>query len=131
MRSLGIVLDRDYAELSGQPIAYRISRLYSLARNFLVPPKTNRIIKTEREGAAISCQEVWGSEWLSEFALRLASCPDNIRSWSESNFEIGIETLIEAPTLARAARFLVLAIDKYLQKESIGGRQLYKGWKWG
>lgn len=131
MRSLGVILERDYAELSGQPITYRISRLSSLSRNFLVPPKTKRIIKTEREGTAISCQEVWGSEWLSEFALRLASCPDNIRSWSGSNFAIGLETLIEVPTLARAARFLVLAIDGHLQKESVGGRQLYKGWTWG
>lgn len=132
-RSLGVVLHRDYTKLAADPIPTRIARVASLAKKFIVFPETSKMLTTARKGVVVRRQKVWDSsqlEWLSEFTLRLASCPDQIRSWSGPKFSEGIERILKVPTLARAARFLVLAIDSHLRYEIGGGKQLYKGWKW-
>ena len=68
--------------------------------------------------------------WLVEFALRLASCPDEVRAWAGANLTQGIEWVLETPALARAARFLVLAVDDYLSSQPLSERALYRGWVW-
>jgi len=67
--------------------------------------------------------------WLSELALRLASNPAGVEVWAGQQLRSGIANLLELPTLARAARFLVVATDHQLQSCTAPG-ELYAGWGW-
>jgi hypothetical protein len=68
-------------------------------------------------------------EWLVELALRLASDPSEVVEWAGQNVHFGLMRLLELPTLARAARFLVIATDHYLKSRAESG-DLYASWKW-
>ena len=106
---LGSELHLEYEALAGQPPAKRCSWFASLAgRCHLVPP---------------------GSTWMAEFALRIASDPVTIQAWAGENLNASIRGLLESPTLARAARFLVLAVD---QKQELKAEvaEYYAGWTW-
>lgn len=67
--------------------------------------------------------------WMAEFALRMASDPTTLESWAGENLKDGIKNLLEAPTLARAARFLVLAVHQHRQS-AIQASEIYAGWRW-
>jgi hypothetical protein len=67
--------------------------------------------------------------WNCEFALRLASGSSSIRTWSADCFHAGIAYLIQYPALARAARFLVIAIDEAHEPLPLGS-QMYERWEW-
>lgn len=85
------------------------------ARLQLGPPS-----KPQRGPAALA--------WLAEFALRMASDPVTVEAWSGEHLQEGIQRLREAPTLACAARFLVLAVDHHRKSYTAG--ELYAGWRW-
>jgi hypothetical protein len=72
-----------------------------------------------------------GIPWYSEFALRLASAPETVREWSAEWLKAGFNQLLKAPILARAARFMVLAVDYDLHTADPGSRtSLFAGWHW-
>jgi hypothetical protein len=67
--------------------------------------------------------------WLAELALRLASDPAHVEHWAKEHLRTGVERLIKFSMLARAARFLVLAVDQ--QKKSLAAAgEVYAGWGW-
>ena len=66
--------------------------------------------------------------WLCELALRLASDPASVEGWAGESLPLGLGRLLELPTIARAARFLVFAVHSCLQDHEAG--ELYKGWNW-
>ena len=67
--------------------------------------------------------------WISEFALRLMSDPARVRAWAKSGFQDGIEGLMRRPVVARAARLLVLALDRE-RGQVFDGPHLHNGWEW-
>ncbi len=70
-------------------------------------------------------------EWLAEFSLRLATDPGNVKDWAGENLVPGLTRLYETPIVAKAARYLVLVTDCYLQVDSkLGGQGPYDGWRW-
>ena len=68
-------------------------------------------------------------EWLSEFALRLASDPVGVVTWAGDKLRTGISRLLELPTLVRAARFLVIATHHHLNSRHAPD-EIYAGWGW-
>ena len=70
-------------------------------------------------------------EWLAEFSLRLATTPGHVTTWAGEGLRTGLAHLFETPTIAKAARFLVLDIECYLQADSkLGSPGPYDGWRW-
>ena len=67
--------------------------------------------------------------WFAEFSLRLASDPARVEKWAGQNLQFGLNRLLEMPVSARAARFLVIATDCFLQSQNVSG-ELYASWKW-
>lgn len=68
------------------------------------------------------------STWLAEFALRTASDPATVEGWARDYAEEGIKKLRDTPMLARAARFLVLAVDQHRKHAASG--EVFAGWGW-
>lgn len=69
-------------------------------------------------------------DWICEFALRLASSPATLETWAANNLRHGLERLLEQPILARAARFLILAVDRHPQEPTASDGRLYRAWGW-
>ncbi len=69
-------------------------------------------------------------DWICEFALRLASSPVTLETWAANNLRKGLERLLEEPILARAARFLILAVDRHSQAPTASDGRLYRAWGW-
>jgi hypothetical protein len=69
-------------------------------------------------------------DWICEFALRLASSPVTLETWAADNLRKGLERLLELPTLARAARFLILAVDHHSQAPTTSDGRFYRAWRW-
>jgi hypothetical protein len=66
-----------------------------------------------------------------EFSLRLASEPHTVRSWAKTWFDKAIQQVLQTPILARAARFVVLAVDFENRRNGYGGQtSLYASWDW-
>jgi hypothetical protein len=107
---IGNALSVEIVKLSKMAIHARADRFAALARLFLQLPVADH-------------------RWICELALRLASHPMRVRAWAEDRLNEGITKLLERPTLTRAARFLVISIDREL-KSSISGDELYAGWSW-
>ncbi len=68
-------------------------------------------------------------EWFAEFALRVASDPAEVKSWSDGMLQVGIDYLIRFPTFLRAARFLAVVIDKKLKADA-ESYEPCAGWRW-
>jgi len=68
-------------------------------------------------------------QWLSEFALRLASNPNSVESWSGDSMQSGLKVLLGNPSIARLARFLVLLVSAQVEVNS-QDRSVYQGWGW-
>src|SRR5579875_2337121 len=69
------------------------------------------------------------ARWRSEFALRLSSDVGGVGAGAGGWLCSGLTRLMESPTLARAARFFVLSIDRQRQSQA-GPAELYAGWEW-
>ena len=71
------------------------------------------------------------SGWIAEFSLRLTTDPGNLANWASDRLRPALARLYETPTLAKAARYLVLAADCYSQADSrLSGPGPYDGWRW-
>jgi hypothetical protein len=68
-------------------------------------------------------------EWLAEFVLRVASDPAEVKHWAGVRMEEGTSYLLRFPTFVRAARFLVVTIDRELNASSLS-HELYTSWRW-
>ena len=125
---IGEVLVNDCDALSTATCEERVHRMAALATRFhLLPrrPATPRDDAASPRGPAGKCD----SMWLSELALRLASNPAVVEEWAGELLRDGMTHLLEVPTLARVARFLVIATDRHLQSRTVPG-ELYASWGW-
>jgi len=119
--------------LAQLPSEERIGRLASLARKFLhLPPRVH--IVTRNTSVTLVRRQAQGSpddpDWLCEFALRLASDPASALPWAGPSLTAAVKRLFDMPVLARAARFLVLAVDRHAEaRPGVAGRP-YAGWEW-
>jgi hypothetical protein len=134
---LGSGLQLEYQALANEPPSRRAARLASLAESFrLMQPSANQREVVERSsfpGLRV-LRRVQGvgpehSEWFSEFALRVASDPVTVSAWAGEYADASIKKLLDVPTLARAARFLVLAVDQRKKSRAIAD-EVYAGWRW-
>lgn len=114
--AIGVILARDHADLAAKACRERVERLASIATKYRILPFTATV---DQDNA----------RWLSELALRFASDPAGVGTWAGESLRAGLSRLMEAPTLARAARFLVLAVDRHHQSQA-SLAQLYAGWEW-
>ena len=135
---LGAVLARDARDLASMTAQDRAWRLASLGHRFLSLPNPgngpDRITAVNRAyGVALNARRPDGpdqSVWLSEFSLRLASCPVGLVGWAGEHAQNAINRLLDVPALARAARFMVLAIQCANASEAATPGLLYDGWEW-
>jgi len=108
--SLGAVLTTDCPELARRPIQARVD---ALARHV----SRANIVRHARS--------------LVEFALRMASCPQSLRDWgAEADRESAVRSLLEAPTIAKAARLVIMGVDLCIPSRPIVAGLLYNGWEW-
>ena len=127
---VGATLFRDAEAIAHGTNNDRIRRLASVAVEYHLlssAPVTSRL-----RGATTDLQmstDVDAPAWLTELSLRLASDPTSVETWAGRHLHAGLNRLLGKATLARAARFLVIATDRYLQPGSLSG-ELLGGWRW-
>lgn len=110
--------------------AVRVSRRYIELSEAGLPERIHEIAGIARFlDVADSSSAEAGLEWIAQFALRITSDPAEVATWSSGGFQAGFAQLQKFPTLARTARFLVLAIDKHLESRG-ESRELYASWRW-
>jgi hypothetical protein len=134
---IGAVLARDYAELSTVTPSHRVQRVAALVTKFLPlssTTATSLVNKTKSSASQMTIQptKITGGDEpfsLTELALRLASDPAHVETWAGERLCAGLARLLELSTLARAARFLVLATHKHMDAPPSSG-ELYAGWRW-
>lgn len=115
-KAVGVVLERDCADLAAATCKDRVNRIASLATSFHLLPSAAPSNETD-------------AVWLSELALRLSSDPVEVVAWAGQHLGTGITRLLEFTTLGRAARYLVLATNHYNRLQVAPG-ELYAGWRW-
>jgi hypothetical protein len=81
------------------------------------------ILRGVRELRAISGREAWAAEWV----LRLASSPADATDWLGDDLPAAIKVALESPTIVRAARYVVLAVENELGD----AKGLFGQWGWG
>jgi hypothetical protein len=127
----GAVINRDAHELAAATCKKRTAWLGALTKRYLPPlrlEKTNDSDHGSGNGSPATGPD--SPEWLSELGLRLASAPFTVEQWAGCSLERGVKRLLEeVPTLARAARLMVLAIDRNLESAA-GPGEVYAGWRW-
>lgn len=134
---IGAKLQLAHEELAEASPDRRVASLASLAESFnLVSRSADRreiVGRSSSPGLSV-VRRVQGvgpehSTWLAEFALRMASDPVTLEAWAGEYVDPSIKKLLEVPTLARAARFLVLAVDQQRKSHTAVG-EFYAGWGW-
>lgn len=133
---LGSQLQLEYQVLASEPLSKRVAKLAFLAeRVHLVRPSPyqREVVGTARS-PVVRRRRVQGvgpehSEWLAEFALRMASAPMTLSAWAGEHADAGVKKLLDVPAVARAARFLVLAVDLQMRSLAAIG-DVYAGWMW-
>jgi hypothetical protein len=68
--------------------------------------------------------------WHCELALRLASSPETLHLWASNKLLDGISNLMEQRTIARAARFFVLSLERCSSLAPIDPIPMYANWDW-
>ncbi len=107
----------EIAALANADVSARVARLAEIAESFGVLRPAAR-----DQGNSPS--------WLAEFALRIASSPGEVAEWAGDRLRPTIQELLqETPVLARAARYMVIATDRYRHSRTAPG-ELYAGWGW-
>lgn len=114
---IAAALALEMAHLASAEPQARVARLAELAVSF-------RLLESGESDEAIQ-----NPIWLAEFALRLASSPKDADAWAGTLLRSAVVRLMEGPVLARAARFMVIAMDRHLQSR-VGPGELYAGWRW-
>ena len=131
--AVGVEILQDVESLVAATCEVRIQRLTSLANRYhLIPsPPTASSSRFGREGdlTGRAPTGVNSPEWLAEFLLRLASNPASVETWAGEHLHDALKCLLEIPTVARVARFLVIATDHFHQSGS-GFGEVYAGWRW-
>ena len=130
--SVGDILFRDVATLSRETCESRIRLLASLTvkyRLLTFHPMPDRLSGGTVGLGSVAPADIDSPEWFAEFSLRLASNPAGVETWAGQFLHFGLGRLLEMPTLARAARFLVIATDLCLQPQT-GFGELYRSWRW-
>lgn len=120
----------DLGRLSGASLHERGAAFVAFATRLqasVAPHNNRRIIQPSGSGLP-ALRRTQSTTWLAEFALRTASAPGTIGAWAQEHAEEGIQKLRETPALARAARFLVLAVDQHRKHAAAG--ESYAGWGW-
>ena len=121
----GHVLLREAQTMAREGCGHRVDRLTSVALEYRLLPESIRRNTTIDAAAA----GVVTPKWLAELALRLASDPASAEIWAGQELRTGVSHLMESPSLARAARLIVIATDSYTPPSSPSGA-LYSGWRW-
>jgi len=126
-----LFLAKNYVSLVNATSINRIGQLASVAVKFLhlnsVP--SVRTVVSKRVIRKRTVKSAENVSWLCQLALRLACAPATTETWAGDELRTGIERLLHEPTLARAARFLVIAIDHQVGSSAITGKP-YSGWEW-
>ena len=130
---VGAELERDIEDLAAVPAAERVERFTALVRTARLLPSA--MAANSKTGNSKVVQRSKnrredGTEWFCEFVLRLASDPAVIEHWAGDHLHEGLRHLFDASSLARVARFAVIAIDRHLGSSPLGSRELYAGWGW-
>jgi hypothetical protein len=129
---LGAALSHEVESLASASPTTRALQLHTLLQRFVSLPNAANTTAT-RTGEVIrrsGSERSDDSLWLTELALRLASDPAHVMAWASDQLRDGLERLIEFPTVARAARFLVLGIDQYVRTRTLSAAdELYAGWR--
>jgi hypothetical protein len=130
---IGAKLQLEYEALAHAPLEKRVAVLASLAESFKLAgarPKPRIMTgKSTSHGPRVDGVGPDNAMWLAEFALRFASDPVNLDAWAGEHLGASIGRLLETPTLARAARFLVVAIDRENGSIAEDG-EFHAGWGW-
>ena len=122
---IGTAMIRRAKTMAHEPLSQRIDHLASAAiEHRLLPERIGRMARNTPESAGGV-----RPKWLAEFALRLASDPASVGPWAGPELRAGLNSLLEAPSLMRIARLLVIATTRYMPSQSLSG-ELYPGWKW-
>ena len=126
---LGTSLIHNAEQFATSSCEERVGVLSSLiARYRILRPYSNRMA-TPTAGEFSNHPD--DPEWLAEFSLRLATDPGNVKDWAGESLVPGLTRLYETPTVTKAARYLVLVTDCYVQAGSkLGGQGPYDGWRW-
>ncbi len=82
--------------------------------------------KVQRIGK-ISHIKITRRDWFAEFALRLCSSPETLPTWADKRYELGLEKMLAHPTLVRAARYIVVTVNR---KTLNGYKNLPYTWDW-
>jgi len=124
---IGMDLQLKQKELAEMQPAQRVGVFAALVREYgLVLSSTSLALTVDGSSEYVGPE---GSAWRAELALRMASDPGTVPAWAGEHIGAGIKGLLAAPTLARAARFCVLAVAQ--QKESLASaNEVYAGWRW-
>ncbi|MCC6876762.1 MAG: hypothetical protein IT378_20835, partial [Sandaracinaceae bacterium] len=136
-QGLGAVLERDYRELAGQTPMQRAEYLALRSERYRIarPSAESNDAKDQSIGLGLNAMQLRQgpgpspSAWFAEFALRMASDPATLSTWAGAHLDASIKKLLDTPTLARAARFLVLALDQHKRSFPAAG-EVYAGWGW-
>jgi hypothetical protein len=127
-------LIQDRQHLVGMEARQRARHFGVLAKSFLPLPaeKGPRIVVGTVASATLVKRAPSPDDpvWLCEFAVRMASCSPDITRWAGEHLKDATARLRSLPILARAARFLVLAVDIWAQPEAREIGPVYYGWKW-
>ena len=102
-----------------------VAVLYRDYKNFLDETPANRIKWFSAELAKFS---ICIDEWLGEFALRLSTSPESVNTRYKERVVLGIQGLLKNVMVARAARFLVLLLDRCYTSKPIDPIPMYFGW---
>ena len=111
----------------------RVTRFATTVQPLIPPQPTDSMVATRKADGVIRLPRTSQPEhpdWICEFALRLASSPETLNRWAEHSLRRGLEVALELPTLVRAARFLVLAVNRHSQAFAFGDGRLYLAWGW-
>lgn len=127
-RYIGAVLERDAERLSGISMSEREAFLGRLFAPHIRSLDTKYGVDRSGEGGIVI--RVAKANLLPGFVLRLSSAPNTVLSWEKEEFPVLLEYLLEFPVIARAGRFLVLAVERHCAATRNQNGCCHKGWKW-
>ena len=127
-RYMGAALEKEAKKLSTTTNRNRELFLGGLCKQYCRILDGNQKAKL---GQKIGAQDVkCSSDLLPGFSLRLFSSPNTTLSLEINTFEYLLECLFEFPVIARASRFLVLAVEKHCPASYEYEASCHYGWKW-
>jgi hypothetical protein len=130
-RNIAAGLFRVREELAQKSCEQRVQRLAESITTFRLLPHVAGAALVTAGGAVLRGRPPndQDAHWLAGLALRLASAPASVEEWAGTGLDSGLTKLMEIPTIARAARFLVLVIDR--DSNTLATLEApYAGWEW-